>query len=122
MDAPRIVLAFGWAALMFVYLLGDVLRIFAGHHRPGRIEGEPTQPWMWLVAAMFMLVPVAMMLLSLLLPATVLLWATILTCVGLVVFNAVSLPYEGLYDNVLIVVGWVLNGFLAWQAWVGLAH
>ena len=39
MDALRIILAFGWAALMFVYLLGDVLRIFAGHYRPGRIEG-----------------------------------------------------------------------------------
>ena len=122
MDALRIILAFGWAALMFVYLLGDVLRIFAGHNRPGRIEGQPTQPWMWLVAAAFMIIPIAMMLLSLLLPATVLLWTTLLACVGLVVFNAIALPYEGLYDNVLIVVGWVLNGFLAWQAWVGLAH
>ncbi len=63
-----------------------------------------------------------MMLLSLLLPATVLLWTTLVACVGLVFFNAIALPYEGLYDNVLIVVGWVLNGFLAWQAWVGLAH
>lgn len=69
-----------------------------------------------------MIIPIAMMLLSLLLPATVLLWTTLLACVGLVVFNAIALPYEGLYDNVLIVVGWVLNGFLAWQAWVGLAH
>ena len=122
MDALRIILAFGWAALMFVYLLGDVLRIFAGHYRTGRFEGQPTQPWMWLVAAAFMIIPIAMMLLSLLLPATVLLWTTLLACVGLVVFNAIALPYEGLYDNVLIVVGWVLNGFLAWQAWVGLAH
>ena len=119
MDAPRIILAFGWAALMFLYLLGDVLRIFAGHYRPGRIEGQPTQPWMWLVPAAFMIIPIAMMLLSLLLPATVLLWTTLLACVGLVVFNAIALPYEGLYDNVLIVVGWVLNGSLAWQAWVG---
>lgn len=50
-----------------------------------------------------------MMLLSLLLPATVLLWTTLVACVGLVVFNAIALPYEGLYDNVLIVVGWVVN-------------
>ena len=29
---------------------------------------------------------------------------------------------SALQVNVLFVVGWVVNGFLAWQAWVGLAH
>lgn len=120
MDAVRIELAFGWAALMFVYLLGDVLRIFAGDFTPGEIDGQrATQP-MWLAAAGLMLVPIVMMLLSLVVPTTPLLWLTIALTVGLIVLNAAGLPYPGWYDNVLIVVGFAINGFVVWRAWVGL--
>ena len=57
MDPTRIVLAGCWISLMLIYLLGDVLRIFAGHATPGRIGGRETAEWMWIVAALVMLVP-----------------------------------------------------------------
>ena len=45
MDETRIVLAGLWVALMLTYLLGDVLRIFAGDFTPGQIDGEPATQW-----------------------------------------------------------------------------
>ena len=35
----RILLSGLWVALMLTYLLGDVLRIFAGHIEPGKMDG-----------------------------------------------------------------------------------
>ena len=53
----RIVLSGLWAALMLTYLLGDVLRIFAGDFKAGEILGmQPTQA-MWLFMAGLMLTP-----------------------------------------------------------------
>jgi hypothetical protein len=39
MEAPRIVLAGAWISLMLIYLLGDVLRIVAGHYGPADRRG-----------------------------------------------------------------------------------
>lgn len=39
MTNANIVLSATWVALMLTYLLGDVLRIFAGDFRPGTIGG-----------------------------------------------------------------------------------
>ena len=41
MAAVRIVLSGLWVATMLTYLLGDVLRIFAGDFVAGEIDGEP---------------------------------------------------------------------------------
>ena len=117
MDPVRIVLAGCWTALMLVYLLGDVLRIFAGDHVPGQLAGRPAQSWMWLAAGLIMLVPIAMIVASLLLPAGPLRWATIAISAALIVFNLAGLPYPGLYDNVLIGVSFLLNALIIWQAW-----
>jgi len=117
MDPTRIILAGCWTALMLVYLLGDVLRIFAGDHVPGEIDGRPAPGWMWTTAALIMLVPIAMIVASLLLPAGPLRWTTILLSVGLVVLNLAGLPYKGLYDNLLIAVSLGLNVLIARQAW-----
>ena len=116
MDPVRIVLAGGWISLMLVYLLGDVLRIFAGDAAPGRIGDKPATSWMWLVAALVMLVPIVMITVSLMAPAEPLRWITVIVSAALVVFNLSGLPYPGLYDNVLIVVGFAFNGLLIWQA------
>ena len=51
MDPTRIVLAGAWVSLMLIYLLGDVLRLFAGDHEPGKIDGKPAAGWMWTTAA-----------------------------------------------------------------------
>ena len=117
MDPTRIVLAGCWIALMLVYLLGDVLRIFAGDHVPGELDGRPATSWMWTVAALIMLVPIAMIVASLLVPASPLRWATIVIAAALVVFNLVGLPYPGFYDNLLIGVSFLLNALIIWQAW-----
>jgi hypothetical protein len=116
MDPTRIVLAACWVSLMLIYLLGDVLRIFAGHFTPGRMVGREAAGWMWTVAALVMLLPIVMILVSLLVPATPLVWITVIVAAFLVIFNLSGLPYEGFYDNMLIVVGILLNGVTIWQA------
>src|SRR6266480_3853722 len=41
MEDVRIILSASWMALMLTYLLGDVLRIYAGDFKPGKIAGRP---------------------------------------------------------------------------------
>ena len=64
----QIKLAALWVALMLTYLLGDVLRIFAGDFKPGEIGGQPLSPGMLLGIAILMLIPIVMILLTLVLP------------------------------------------------------
>ena len=116
-EPVRLVLAGLWVALMLTYLLGDVLRIFAGDFTPGQMDGEPAAPWMWTLAAGVMLVPIVMVVASLLVPYPAIRWTTIVLSVGLVLFNIAGLPYDGLYDNILIIVGFIWNAMLVWFAW-----
>ena len=117
MESVRIILAGVWTALMLTYLLGDVLRIFAGDFTPGEIDGEPATQWMWMLAALTMLVPIVMVVLSLTLAYPSIRWVSIIAAAALVLFNLAGLPYDGLYDNFLIVVGFVFNGLIIWYAW-----
>ena len=41
LEDVKIILSGLWISLMLTYLLGDVLRIFAGDFQPGEIEGTP---------------------------------------------------------------------------------
>jgi hypothetical protein len=116
----RVLLAGGWISLMLVYLLGDVLRLFAGHIEPGQLGGRAAPDWMWTMIAVIMLVPIAMILVSLLAPAAPLRWITLAVTVALAVFNVVGLPYRGFFDNMLIVLSLGLNGWIAWTAWTAL--
>ena len=102
---------------MLTYLLGDVLRVFAGDFEPGRMQGQAVGQGMWLVAAAVMMVPISMIAVSLLVPYPAVRWVSIVASVFLVLFNIVGLPYPGLYDNVLIVAGFAFNGLIIWQAW-----
>lgn len=113
----RITLAGLWIALMLTYLLGDVLRIFAGDFTPGEIDGQPAGQAMWLAAAAVMLVPIAMIVLSLTLAFPAIRWVGVVASAGLVIFNLFGLPYPGAYDNVLIVVGFLFNGLIIWYSW-----
>lgn len=116
MDPTRVILAGGWISLMLVYLLGDVLRLFSGDAEPGKIADKAASSWMWLVAALIMLVPIVMITVSLMVPATPLKWITVIVSAALVVFNLAALPYKGVYDNVLIVVSFAFNALVIWQA------
>jgi hypothetical protein len=118
MEDVRVILAGLWVALMLTYLLGDVMRIFAGDFTLGEIQGQQATSWMWLLAAGVMLLPIAMVVLSLTVPHPAIRWITIAVSVFLVLFNLVGLPYPGAYDNALIVVSLVINGAIVWYAWM----
>ena len=116
-DVP-IRLAVLWTALMLTYLLGDVLRIFAGDFRAGEIGGMRASTALWVGAAALMLVPIVMLVVSVTFDGQVARWAHIVAAIGLFVVNLVGLPtYPGLYDKLLIGVGLVWNALTVATAW-----
>jgi hypothetical protein len=117
MDDTRIILSGIWVAVMLTYLLGDVLRIFAGDFTAGEIDGQQASWWMWLAAAVVMLIPIAMVVLTLTVPFPAIRWVNVGAAVFLILFNLVGLPYPGVYDNVLIGVSFVFNAATIWYAW-----
>ena len=117
MTDVRIVLSGLWVAVMLTYLLGDVLRLFAGDITPGELGGRPASQGMWLGIALIMLIPIVMVVLSLTLPFPLVAWVNVVVAVLAVVFNLVGLPYPGLYDNLLIAVSFVFNALTVWYAW-----
>lgn len=117
MAAVRIILSGLWVATMLTYLLGDVLRVFAGDFVAGEIDGEPVAGGMLYFLAAVMLLPIVMVVLSLTLPYPAIRWASIAVAVFMVVFNLIGLPYPGPYDNFLIVVSIVFCALIVWYAW-----
>ena len=118
MEDVQIILSGLWVALMLSYLLGDVMRIFAGDFKAGEMEGKKMTQKMLLGMAMLMLIPIVMVVLSLTLQYPVNQWVNIIAAIGLFVFNLVGLPtYPSAYDKFLIVVGLVFNAMTIWYAW-----
>lgn len=117
MADTQIKLAVFWVALMLIYLLGDVLRIFSGDFTPGEMNGQPVTQGMWFLTAVIMLIPIAMIVLNVAVSHPAMRWANIIVSGGFVLFNLAGLPYPGAYDNFLIVVSFVLNGLIIWHAW-----
>jgi hypothetical protein len=118
MAETRIILSGLWVAIMLTYLLGDVLRLFAGDFEPGKIAGgfEPTQA-MWVGIAIIMLGPIVMVVLSLTLKYPAIRWVSIVVAIIVVVFNLLGLPYPGAYDNFLIIISFIFNALIVWYAW-----
>ena len=118
MEDVKIILSALWVALMLTYLLGDVLRIFAGDFQAGEMEGKPMTQKMLLGMAVLMLIPIVMVFLSLTLPYPVNRWANIIVPIIFFVFNLIGLPtYPSAYDKFLIIVGLVFNALTVWYAW-----
>jgi hypothetical protein len=118
MEDVQVILSGLWVALMLTYLLGDVLRIFAGDFKAGEMEGKKMSQKMLLGMAMLMLIPIVMLLLSLTLPYNVNRWVNIIAAIGLFGFNLIGLPtYPSAYDKFLIIVGLVFNVLIIWYAW-----
>lgn len=113
----RIILSALWGAMMLVFLLGDVLRIFAGDYVAGELAGHPATPAMWLGVAAIMATPILMAVLSLVLPFPAVRWACLVAAVLWALFNLAGLPYPGMYDNFLIGVSFVACGAIVWYAW-----
>ncbi len=117
MDPTRILLSALWIAIMLTALLGDVLRIFAGDFSTGELDGQPATSGMWIGAALVMLVPIVMLLLSIVVGFPAIRWISIAVGGLFLVFNLAGLPYEGAYDNMLIGVIVLFCGIIVWQAW-----
>jgi hypothetical protein len=117
MEDTRIILAGLWVSLMLTYLLGDVLRIFAGDFEAGKIMGTQPSQAMWLFVAAVMLLPILMVVLNLTLGYPAIRWANLILALFFVVFNLAGLPYPGAYDNFLIVVSFLFNALTVWYAW-----
>jgi hypothetical protein len=118
MDAVKITLSGLWAALMLTYLLGDVLRIYAGDYKAGEIGGKQITQGMGLGIAVLMVIPIIMVVLSMTLNYPINRWANIIVAVFFFIFNLIGLPtYPSAYDKFLIVVGLVFNALTIWYAW-----
>jgi hypothetical protein len=117
MEKSRIIISGLWAALMPTYLLGDVLRIFAGDFEPGKLNGKHASEWIWLGMAALMLIPIAMIVLTLTVNYPAIRWVNIIVTAVVIVFNIFGLPYKGVYDNFLIGGSFILNGLSLWHAW-----
>jgi len=113
----RLILSGLWVALMLTYLLGDVLRIFAGDFTSGEIDGQEASQWMWMLAALVMLIPIVMVVMSLTIAYPAIRWINVVAAGFLILFNIAGLPYPSAYDNFLIVVGFIFNGLTIWYAW-----
>ena len=118
MEDIKIILSTLWIATMLTYLLGDVMRIFAGDFTAGEIEGVQASQTMWLVAASIMLIPIVMVFLSITLQYPLNRWVNIIAAICLFGFNLFGLPtYPGAYDRFLIIVGLGFNVLTVWYAW-----
>jgi hypothetical protein len=118
MEDVRIKLSALWVAVMFTYLLGDVLRLYAGDVRPGEIGGKPMPPAIYLGIAALMEIPIVMVVLSVTLNQSVNRWVNIIVAIIFFLFNLVGLPtYPGAYDKFLLVVSLVFNALTVWYAW-----
>jgi len=118
MEEVRIILSASWVALMLTYLLGDVLRIFSGEFKAGEIVGMKGTQAIWFGAALLMLIPIVMVLLSLTVNYPAIRWLSIVAAVILFIFNLVGLPtYDSVYDKFLIIVGLGFNVLIVWFAW-----
>jgi len=107
-----------WVALMLIYLLGDVIRIFAGDFSAGEMEGQKVTQVMYLGIALMMVIPIVMVLLSIYLKQPVNRWANIIVAAVFFLFNLVGLPsYPGWYDKFLLAVSLVFNLLTLWTAW-----
>ena len=118
MEDVQIILSGLWVALMLTYLLGDVLRIFAGDFKAGEIEGKKITQRKLMGMAILMLIPIVMLFLSLILTYPLIRWLNIIIAISLFVFNLVGLRgYPGVYDKFLIIIGLGFNVLTIYYAW-----
>jgi hypothetical protein len=117
MADTRIILSGLWVAVMLIYLLGDVLRIFSGDSTKMGGMQDVTQG-MWLGIAVLMLTPILMLVLALTLPYPAIRWVNIIAAIFWFIFNLASLrTYPSAYDKFLLIVSLGFNVLTVWYAW-----
>jgi Family of unknown function (DUF6326) len=118
MDGTKLTLSIIWIAVMLTYLLGDVIRIFAGDVTLGEIEGVKFTQGMGLGIAALMVTPILMVVLSVVLSQNINRWANIIVAALWFIFNLTGIrSYPGHYDKFLLAVSMVFNGVTVWFAW-----
>jgi hypothetical protein len=120
MEDVKIILAFIWVATMLIYLLGDVLRIFAGDFKPGEVEGKPVSHKMYFGMAIIMVIPIVMVALSIILEFPVNGWANIIVAIFFFGFNLIGIKGYKAYDIFLLIVSFMFNVLIIWYASVRL--
>ena len=113
----KIILSFLWVATMLCYLLGDVMRIFAGDFKPGEMDGKPVTSKVWLGASIIMVIPIVMVFLSLILDGPINSWVNIIVAIFFIIFNLIGIKGYKSYDIFLIVVSFGFNILTIWYAW-----
>ncbi|SRR6266581_9376879 len=118
MEDVKIILSASWIAVTLTYLLGDVLRIYAGDFKPGEIAGRRVTKNLLLGISILMVVPVFTVFLSLTLGYPLNRWVNIIAALVFLGFNLIGLPtYPSAYDRFLIIVGLGFNVLTIWYAW-----
>ncbi|MFX1406112.1 MAG: DUF6326 family protein [Promethearchaeota archaeon] len=112
----KIILAFIWVATMLIYLLGDVLRIFAGDFKPGEVEGKPVSHKMYFGMAIIMVIPIVMVVLSIILEFPVNGWVNIIVAISFFGFNLIGIKGYKAYDIFLLIVSFMFNVLIIWYA------
>ena len=80
-------------------------------------DGKPATSAMWMLVAVIMLTPIAMLVLTLIAPYPAIRWACVGAAVLWVLFNLAGLPHKGAYDDFLMVVSFGLCALIVWYAW-----
>jgi hypothetical protein len=120
MEDLNIILSILWVACMLIYLLGDVIRIFAGEFTPGEMSGKPVGQKVWISAAAMMVIPIIMVFLSLIINFPAISILNIVIASIFLLFNLVSIRGYKLFDQFLLVVSFVFNALTIYYATTGL--
>lgn len=112
----KIVFSLVWVATMLCYLLGDVLRIYAGDFKPGEIGGKPVSHKMYFGIAIIMVIPIIMVVLSIFLENPVISWINLIVACFFLIFNLVGIGGYKAYDIFILIVSFGFNGIIIWLA------
>jgi len=117
MEDVKIILAFLWVATMLVFLLGDVLRIFAGDFTPGEIEGKKVSSKTFLGMAILMVIPIIMVVLSIILDNLLNKWVNIVVAIFFFAMNLIGIKGYKSFDIFLLIVSFGFNLLVVLYAW-----
>ena len=112
----KITLSFIWVALMLCYLLGDVMRIFAGDFTQGEIGGKSMSQKVYFGMTIIMVIPIVMVVLSLILDYPMNSWVNIIVAIFFFGFNLIGMKGYKSYDIFLLIVSFMFNGLTVWYA------
>ena len=115
----NIILAVLWTCCMLCYLLGDVMRIFAGAFKAGEIDGKEVKQWIYVLMAGIMVIPIAMVFLSIILPFPANSWVNIFVAGFFILFNLAGIKGYKPFDIFLLVVSFVFNALTIYYASTG---